>query len=263
MNLRKEKMKKYNLVVDAGNTNVVFAIYQNEIIIRQTRVETRKQDCRDFYYQIIADFLTGYQSKIKNSAISSVVPTLTETLVDIISELAARQPLVVDYNSDLGLTYDMPDSSHLGSDLVVNAFAAKEKYRQNCLICDLGTATTIQLVSGEGVFFGAAIIPGLRTAAESLFQRASKLNPIELEIPKSLLGKTTKDAVLSGIINGHLFILEGFVSRLKNEYFYGGKTITIATGGLAEMVCGKAEFIDVIDKNLLLDGLNSICNKLG
>ncbi|MCF7794199.1 MAG: type III pantothenate kinase [Candidatus Cloacimonetes bacterium] len=255
-------MKKNNLVIDAGNTNVVFAVYHKDIIIQQIRVETKKQDCHKYYYDIISNIFKKYPSEICCCAMSSVVPQITDIIVSIIFKIASIKTSIIDFSSDLGITFDMPDSSHLGSDLVVNAYAAVEKYNKNCIICDLGTATTIQLVSKEGCFFGAAILPGIRTSSESLFEKAAKLKTIDLETPKNLLGKTTRDALLSGIINGHLFLLEGFIRNIKNEHKNLDEIITIATGGLAQMVCRKSDSIDIIDKNLLLNGLNSICNKM-
>lgn len=250
--------EKNTLAIDAGNTNVVFAIYQNNQLIHSFSVETKKHNCYDYYAEIIAE-ISKYPIQIICSAISSVVPEITEQIMHLIEDKFSIKCHYLDHNSSLGLTFDMPDSSHLGSDLVVNAYAAHQKYTENCIICDLGTATTIQLVSSEGVFHGAAILPGIKLSNECLWQKASKLKPIDLEKPESILGKTTKDALLSGILNGHKFVLAGFIAKIKNEYKNLGNFKTIATGGLAKLVCEEMSSIDLTDSHLLLDGLNLFC----
>ncbi len=253
-------MKKYNFVVDAGNTNVVFAVYYQDSIIRTSRVETKKYNCHSYYEKIIKYLLREIEADISVSAISSVVPEITGLLVSIIQSITSAKCEVIDYSSHLGLSFPMKDNSHIGSDLILNAFTAKEKYQSNCIICDLGTATTIQLVSKSGLFYGASILPGIKTASHSLFQKASKLKEIELENPQNILGTTTREALLSGIIFGHRFVLEGFIDRIKREYCELNTIKVIVTGGLSDLICANLEFVDHIDKNLLLDGLNIICN---
>jgi type III pantothenate kinase len=252
-------MRRYNLVIDIGNSNIVAALYHNLEMKLKVRTVTVKENSEKIYHDFFQMNFGRFFHKIENIAISSVVPELTRQIITLFDNEKSNI-WEIDYRADLGLNYIMKDSSHLGSDLVVNAYAAIKKYNQNCIICDLGTATTVQLVSRNNCFLGAAIVPGIRISSDCLIQSASKLSPVELQSPEKLLGTNTREALLSGIVNGHRFLLEGFISAIRKEYSQFSECLVIATGGLAEMVCSKSVFIDVIDADLLLDGLNIFCN---
>ena len=153
----------------------------------------------------------------------------------------------------------MENPDFIGADLIVDAFIAKEKYKTNCIICDFGTATTIQLVGADGYFYGTVIAPGIKTSADSLFLKTAQLSKIELQTPKSILGTNTKDSLLSGIIYGSIFMIDGIIRQIKKEFNNLENIKVIATGGLAHLVSEDSEEIEIIDENLTLDGLNLIC----
>lgn len=154
-----------------------------------------------------------------------------------------------------GLSYKVPDPSFIGADLVANAYGAWQKYQASCLILDLGTATKVQLVSSKGRFEGTAIAPGLKTGADQLFQTAALLSPIELMPPPVLLGTNTRDALLSGIVQGHAYMLENFVRQVKLHYFDHKDIRTILTGGIADLVKPLVPSAELVDKSLTLDGI--------
>ncbi len=256
-------MKK-NLVADIGNTHIVIGIYHDDKIIHSFRLKTDKLKTEDEYYNLLLGLLQIHGlniDNITNFAISSVVPNLSRTFNHLAEKYLKCRVINVTAHLDLGLKYPMEDPGFIGADLVVNAFAAKEIYKVPTIVCDFGTATTIQLVGSDGYFFGTVIAPGVITSASQLFSVASKLSNIQLESPNELLGTNTIDALRAGIISGNRFMLDGFIKEIREKYNYLGEIKAIATGGIAEMICKDSKEIDIVDKTLTLDGLNLICNK--
>jgi type III pantothenate kinase len=261
----KDVMKEYNFVIDIGNTNIVFGIYYRNEQKHIWRCESAKTEDHEYYFdKISAETQTiGFDlNNIKLIAVSTVIPLLRETFQKLIKTKFKCPAIFVDAYTKLGLSFPIIDPGFIGSDLIVNAYAALKKYQTNCVVCDLGTATTIQLIGTDGFFFGTAIMPGVHTAANSLFQNASQLFSVEFSTPSELLGTSTTSSVLSGIMNGNLFQLEGFIRAIKKEYKHLSQIKTISTGGLAGLICQDSSEIDVIDPNLTLDGLNLICKEL-
>ncbi len=257
-------MKNINMVIDIGNTHIVMGFYSNTEFLYSWRLNTDKAKTEDEYFAIIkqlADERKLLLPQIKKVAISSVVPELTRIFSHLINKYLKCDVEIVNAYSELGLEFPIEDPGFVGSDLVVNAFSAITKYKTNCIICDFGTATTIQLVGKDGRFFGTIIAPGVITSAKNLFDSTALLSNIQLKKPEHLLGTNTTDALLSGIITGNSFMLDGFIKALKKEYQHLRSIKTIATGGIAELICNNSKEIDIIDKNLTLDGLNLICCK--
>jgi len=257
-------MKNINMVIDIGNTHIVMGFYSNTGFLYSWRLNTDKAKTEDEYFAIIKQ-LTDERKlllpQVKKVAISSVVPELTRIFSHLINKYLKCDVEIVNAYSELGLEFSIEDPGFVGSDLVVNAFSAITKYKTNCIICDFGTATTIQLVGKDGRFFGTIMAPGVITSAKNLFDSTALLSNIQLKKPEHLLGTNTTDALLSGIITGNSFMLDGFIKALKKEYQYLESIKTIATGGIAELICNNSKEIDIIDKNLTLDGLNLICCK--
>ncbi|HPR17916.1 MAG TPA: type III pantothenate kinase [Candidatus Cloacimonadota bacterium] len=260
--MRKGNLKKFHLVIDAGNSNIVFGIYDLHNLINEFRYETKKLDFDEYYGRIFEEITQNIDGEIIKVALSSVVPEITDYLITLAEKFTNATCRVIDFNSDLGLSFPVQEISHIGSDLLVDAFAAVYKYKSNCIVCDLGTATTVQLIRADGFIYGYAILPGVVTSADCLFAKASKLKKIDLEKPQNILGTNTNDALLTGIINGHKFLLEGFITEIKAAFPELKNIKIIITGGLAEMVCNNSSLIDIVDKSLLLDGLNIICRNL-
>ena len=257
-------MKNINMVVDIGNTHIVMGFYSNTQCQFTWRLNTDKAKTEDEYFSIIkqlADDRKLILSQINKATISSVVPEITRIFSHLIKKYLKCDFEIINAYYELGLKFPMEDPGFIGSDLVVNAFSAITKYKTNCIICDFGTATTIQLVGKDGQFFGTIIAPGVITSAKNLFDSTALLSNVQLQKPKQILGTNTTDALLSGIITGTSIMLDGFIKALKKEYENLGLITTIATGGIAELICNDSKEIDIIDKNLTLDGLNLICCK--
>ena len=246
------------LVVDIGNTNIVCGVYKTDTLHWHARFKTDRCATSDQYF--------AYLSALKKNAwnvcdincivIASVVPELTRIWHHLFQKHFSAPEHHINANSGLGLSYCVFDPSFIGADLIINAFAAWKKYLSTCIVVDLGTATTIQLITNQGKFMGTVIAPGIRTAAAQLFNKAALLSEIELTFPEKTLGTTTHDALLSGIVTGHAYMIESFIQKIKAEYAELKPIVTVATGGIVDLMFPLISSIDFVDKTLTLDGLN-------
>ncbi len=255
-------MKNSNFVIDIGNTDIVMGIYLKNKLILSWRLSTNNFRTEDEYFAIIKLLFqenSFHPENIRKAALASVVPELTRVFSHLIDKYLKCPLIKVDAYTELGLTFPMKDPGFIGADLIVNAFAAREFYHENCIICDFGTATTIQLVGKDGHFYGTVISPGVITSSSNLIEKASLLSEVRLVSPKKTLGTTTKDALLSGIITGNALMVDGFIKKIRNDYKKLGNIKTIATGGISDLICKNSKEIDVIAKDLTLNGLNHIC----
>jgi len=255
---------KNKLVFDIGNSHIVIGFYQNNIQKASWRISTDRTRTEDEYFVLIRQLLSQENIdliQISHSALSSVVPQLTRVFDHMLKKYFNCRLLIINPYLELGLKFSISDPGFIGADLIVNAFAAKEKYHTNCIICDFGTATTLQLVGKDGFFYGTIIAPGILTSSENLFNKASLLSNIKLEKPSGLLGTNTKDALLTGIIDGNAIMIDEFIKRIRNKYSDLGKIKAIATGGIANLICEQTRQIDHIDKELTLDGLSLILDR--
>ncbi len=255
-------MRNYNLVIDVGNSNIVFGIYSHKKLKFSWRINTDKSKTEEEYFTVLKAHLNSISielGEIKNIALSSVVPDLIRILSYVIKKYFKSTFINVNARTELGLKFPMENPDFIGADLIVDAFIAREKYKANCIVCDFGTATTIQLVGADGYFYGTVIAPGIKTSADSLFLKTSQLSEVKLQTPKNILGTNTKDALLSGIIKGSTFMADGIIRQIKKEYSNLENIKVIATGGLAHLISEDSEEIEIIDENLTLDGLNLIC----
>ncbi len=253
------------LVVDIGNTNIVCALYSSGQIAWSARLYSSHQKTADEYYAILRTLLEeaaslGQKSALElingigHIALGSVVPELTRVWKHLFRKYFPALVTEITALSPLGLKYKVPDPAFIGSDLIANAFGAWKKHACSAIVVDLGTATTIQVVGKDGSFEGAVIAPGLKTGAANLFSRAAQLYEIEMVNPPVLLGTNTSEAVLSGIIHGHAFMLETFLQKLKRQYFDHKPLTTILTGGMAELLKPLVPSVDLVDKSLTTDG---------
>lgn len=244
------------LAADIGNTNIVLGLFVDSQLRQSLRLNSDSSRSADEYYSLLAPLLQqqGF-SNPSQVVIASVVPELTRIWQHLSHRHFDVQPLIVNAMSPLGLKYKVEDPSFIGSDMVINAFATWQKYQSSAIIIDLGTATTVQFVTSAGVFEGSAIIPGLKTGARNLFAKAAQLSEIEIIRPPALIGKNTRDALLSGIVHSHAFSLEKYIYQLKLQYFDQKPIICVMTGGMADLLKPLVPSVDYVDKNLTLEGL--------
>lgn len=247
------------LVFDVGNTNIVVGVYHRNQLITHWRIRTDTLRTAD-EYGVMLNSLFHYHDLSMRSVtavvISSVVPPLMMEMETMSERYFGCKPLVVGPGIKTGLPIKYDNPREVGADRVVNAVAALNKYGSPLIIVDFGTATTFCVVNEHGEYLGGAIAPGVRISTEALVNRASKLPRVELTVPRSVIGKNTVMSMQVGIVYGFVGQVEGIINRMKKE-IHGTPTV-VATGGLASIIAGETDCIDVVDEFLTLEGLHMI-----
>jgi len=247
------------LAVDIGNTNIALGVFEGEQLRATWRVATGVNQMADEYAVLLLNLL-HYQgldkSDIKEVALCCVVPPLLGTFEELFQRYFHISPLVAGPGLKTGVRIRVDNPREVGADRIVNAAAAHHLYHGPIIIVDLGTATTFDTASKEGDFLGTAIAPGIATAAEALFARASALPRVELVHPKQAIGTNTIAAMQSGIVFGYVGLVEGIVARIQQEL--GEKVKVVATGGYAGLIAKETAVIDEVNPDLTLVGLRLI-----
>jgi type III pantothenate kinase len=184
------------------------------------------------------------------------VPELKNAYLELSQKHFRLVPTFVDSSFDFNFTMKYFPPESLGVDRLVAAFAAVEKHGAPCVVCDFGTATTIDVVNSKGEFLGGVIAPGMRTMSEALFLKTSQLPKIEIRKPASVIGNSTVKAIESGIYFGYIGLVDGIVERMIGEI--GETPKVIATGGFANLIAESSEKIQIVEENLMLEGLRLV-----
>jgi len=250
------------LVVDVGNTQTHFGVYapDGDQVLEHWRFATVRESTGDELGAALANLLAlrGMSlSDVDFSIVSSTVPQLSLQWTQMAERYLGHEMLVVGPSIKTGMPIRIDNPHEVGADRLVNSVAAYERVRDTCVVVDFGTAITYDAVSAAGEYLGGIITPGAEISIDALYERAAKLPKVELAEPRSLIGKSTVDAIRSGIVYGFAGQVEGIVKRLRDEL--GADTTVIATGGLArELVPFIRETIDEVDDLLTLIGLRLI-----
>ena len=248
------------LALDIGNTNVTIGIFAGEDLRATWRIATDLERLPDEYAVTILGLLATEPiapGEITQAVMASVVPDLAPIFEQLCKRYFKVDPLVVGTGTKTGVRVVYDNPREVGADRIVDVVAALHYYGPPPLvIVDFGTATVFDAVSAEGDYLGGAIAPGIGIASEALFERAAKLYRVELERPKTAIGKNTVAAIQSGTLFGYVGLIEGMVVRFKREL--GGTARVIATGGWAERLAKETNIFDAVDQNLTLTGLRLI-----
>ena len=250
------------LAIDIGNTNLVIGCFRDDKILFKARIATDRTRTSDQYGVEIKNMLEAYgvdRSDIKDCIISSVVPPVFNSVRTGVVKIIGKQPMVVGPGLKTGLNIHVDVPSQVGSDRIVIAVAALAEYKAPLLLLDLGTATTIEAVEPENVYMGGVIFPGVRVSLDALTSRAAQLPGISLDQPKQVIGKNTVDCMRSGMMYGTAAMIDGLVERMEEEL--GHRCTLIATGGLAQFITPLCKREIILEKDLLLKGLNIIYKK--
>jgi type III pantothenate kinase len=247
------------VVVDVGNTNIVLGIYRGKELLHHWRLSTNRSATVD-EYGIMIHNLFQYagldMGDIEGVIVSSVVPPLMRTLEQLCSTYLKKTPYIVGPGIKTGLNIRYENPREVGADRIVNAVAGIAKYGSPLIIVDFGTATTFDYIDSAGSYLGGAIVPGIGISTEALYQRAAKLPRIELVKPRSVVGRNPVTSMQAGIIFGYAGQVDGIVRRIRSEFNVEPRVI--ATGGLADLIAGESEAIELVDPLLTLDGLRII-----
>jgi type III pantothenate kinase len=250
------------LAVDVGNTQTHFGVFgrESDEVAEHWRFATVRQSTGDELGAALSNLLSlrGLTfTDVEHSIVSSTVPQLSEQWLGMSQRYLKRSMLVVGPALKTGMPIRMDNPREVGADRLVNAIAAYERVGNACVVVDFGTAITYDVVSSDGEYLGGIISPGAEISIEALTERAAKLPRVEMLEPRALIGKSTVEAIRSGIAYGFAGQVEGIVRRLRAEL--GEETIVIATGGLAQVVVPFIrETIDEVDDLLTLTGLRLI-----
>jgi len=250
------------LVVDVGNTQTHFGVYRvgEDVVAEDWRFATVRESTRDELGARLASLLSlrglGF-TDIHRSIVSSTVPQLSEEWRQMAERYLNHEMLVVGPSIRTGMPIRIDNPREVGADRLVNSVAAYARVRDTCVVVDFGTAITYDAVSAAGEYLGGIITPGAEISIDALYERAAKLPKVELAQPRALIGKSTVEAIRSGIVYGFAGQVDGIVHRLRDEL--GPDTTVIATGGLAQvLVPAVRETIDAVDDLLTLTGLRLI-----
>ena len=247
------------LAADIGNTNISLGVFQAHELIATWRLRTDAHRLPDEFGALLTTLLAHRQislSHIESIAVSSVVPPLVTTFEELGRQYFNTQPLIIGPGIRTGVRIVTDNPREVGADRICNAAAAHRLYGGSLIIIDFGTATTFDVVSSSGDYLGGAIAPGLEIAMEALFAQAAKLPSIELQFPRTAIGKNTVHAMQSGVLFGYLGLVEGIIKRLKDEIV--GDPRVIATGGLSSIIGRQSNVIDILDRDITLQGLRII-----
>lgn len=250
------------LTVDIGNTNITLGGYENENLEFVSRLATDSSLTSDQYAVQIKGVL-GLSDiscdQIENAIVSSVVPSTGSAVARAISRICGKTPIVLGPGVKTGLNIKIDNPAQLGADLAAGAVGAMGKYKNPCIIIDMGTATTLSVIGSDGAFLGGAIAAGIRSTLDALAAKTAQLPEIHIEAPKSVIGSNTVDSMKSGLVIGAAAMLDGMIDRIEEQL--GEKATVVATGGLAEMVIKHCKKDIIPDNNLLLEGLYKIYKK--
>ena len=220
------------LIVDIGNTNITCGIYQDENLVNTFRMDSDKTKNINEYINDLKIKTNNYN--ITDCFIGSVVDELNQTIKLACDNVFNTNSFIFNEKSKTGITLDVAKPETVGADRIANAFGAYKKYSNACIVIDSGSATTFDIISSDGKFFGGIIMPGIEMQLNSLCEKTSKLPKIEIENIDSAIGRNTKTCILSGVIRGHACAIEGLIKECEKEM--NEKPTIVATGGLSSLV---------------------------
>ncbi|MBA3577645.1 MAG: type III pantothenate kinase [Pseudomonadota bacterium] len=248
------------LAIDAGNTNIVFALVERGEIRARWRIATDPRRTADQYsvwlYQLLA--LEGLtKADVSAVMIGTVVPRALHNLEVLATKYFGVEPLIAGQGgADWPIVLDVDEPHTVGADRALNAMAAHSKHEGDLIVIDFGTATTFDVVDGNGAYKGGIIAPGINLSIDALVTAAAKLPRIAIEEPQddSVIGRTTESQMLIGIYWGYVAMMEGLIERLKSEI---GRPVTvIGTGGLAALFDKRTSLFDAVEPDLTIQGLS-------
>jgi type III pantothenate kinase len=250
------------LVIDAGNTNVVFAVHDGQGWAGTWRIATEPQRTSDEYAVWLVTLLQlqGIRREQVNAAvIGTVVPAALYHLRRLCRDWFFVEPLIARASLDWGFEIKIDNPDEVGADRLLNSLAAHRNYRGPLVVIDFGTATTFDVVDKDGAYLGGVIAPGINLSIEALHKAAARLPRIGIGRPQAVIGRSTIPAMQSGIYWGYVGMIEGLVARIQGEY--GDHLKVIATGGLAPLLAEGTTVIEVIDPDITLDGLRMLAER--
>lgn len=251
------------LTIDVGNTNMVFSVFDGETLTGSFRLTTVAGRTSDELGMDIWNQLSRLEIRpadLEDVIISSVVPPVMAALADALVRYLDKAPVVVDVDVDPGLPYGVESNEHLGADRSVACVAAIHKYGAPLILADMGTATTVDAIGRTGAYLGGCITAGARISIEALFQKTALLPQVDLALPERVLSGTAVGQIQAGAVLGYVGAMERLITQAREE-INEPEAIVVATGGLAPVIAAGTDLIDVVDGQLIPDGLRLLYQK--
>jgi type III pantothenate kinase len=255
------------LTIDVGNTHTVLGLFDKDEIVEHWRVKTDAHRTADeiavLFQALLAQFPSPGGADVDGIALCSTVPSVLHEMRDMFRRYYGDVPaVIVEPGVKTGVPVLMDNPKEVGTDRIVNALAATHLYGGPCIVVDFGTATTFDAVSARGEYVGGAIAPGIEISVDALGARGAQLRKVEIIKPRSVIGKSTVEAMQSGILYGFAGQVDGVVERMAAELSDDPDTVTVvATGGLALVVLEESSAIDVHEPWLTLHGLRLVYDR--
>lgn len=257
------------LVVDIGNTNTVLGVYDKDELLFRYRVATNLKRTSD---ELVATLFNMFiihgvnKDDIHDTIISSVVPDIMYSWQSCNRKLFGREALIVDYLTDTGIKIDYDSPREVGADRIVDAVAVYHKYGGPAIIVDMGTAITFDVITHDARYLGGSISPGIKIAQDGLFGATAQLPKIELRVPTTAIATTTSESINAGIVYGYIGMVDGVIGQIEKElrenHGIEGDINVIATGGFSELISSESKYINIIEPDLMLDGLRLIYDRI-
>jgi type III pantothenate kinase len=247
------------LVFDVGNTELTIGLFQEAELRAHWRIMTDVARTPDEFGVLLRSLLAASEfnpGNVDGVAIGSVVPRVTGPLAEGCQEyFTIGAPLLIDASSRLPIKLDVEEPLTVGADRLINTLAASRLYGRDAIVVDLGTATTFDCITSDGVFLGGVIAPGIMTSSETLTRRTSKLPATELTIPRRVIGRRTEECIRAGVMFGAADSIDGIVARIKSEWPRPTAPTVIATGGFATTMAELCTSFNRVEPYLTLQGL--------
>jgi type III pantothenate kinase len=247
------------LVFDVGNTELTIGLFNQAELRGHWRIMTDVARTPDEFGVLFRSLLeaSGFSpDEVQGVAIGSVVPRVTGPLTKACADyFSVTAPTIVDAKAGLPITLQVDEPLTVGADRLINTLAASRLFQRDAIVVDLGTATTFDCITSDGVFLGGVISPGMLTSAETLTRRTSKLPATELIVPAKVIGTRTEDCIRAGVMFGAADAIDGMVARIMGEWPRPAKPMVIATGGFAETMATLCRSFDRVEPHLTLQGL--------
>lgn len=260
---KKTEKESLLLVVDAGNTNITFGVFEGENISHQWRIKSDERKTSDEYgielEQILGHFKYD-RHMICDVVISSVVPELVHQLTAMSRRFLKKEPMIVGEGTRTGLAMRVDNPREVGSDRVADAVAGYALYGGPLIIIDIGTAITHEVVNENGEYMGGTIAPGITIASEALTKGTSKLPRIEFNPPERFIGRNTVEAMQIGLIRGYIGLIDSLTEGIIEEIskYSGKKPKVIASGGFSALLTNHSKYVEEVNRDLNLIGLRLI-----
>ncbi len=248
------------LAIDLGNTNIKYGVFDGDKLVASFRVSSRISRTADEYGSVLVGLLSDKdikKSDIDGIIFSSVIPALNYTICHMCEYFFGISPIMIGPGIKTGLNIKAENPREVGADIIVNSVSAFNKYGGPIVVIDFGTATTFDIITDKCELLGVVIAPGIKTSLEGLATKTAQLPMVELDAPKSVIGKNTKHCMQAGIIFGFAGLVENILKRIKKELGVDEIKV-VATGGLGEIIAKEVKLINLVDRTLTLDGLKII-----